>query len=177
MYSYDKTDEVTGMRVVEHYLNKKQKERISIDYWAFVLLFILFLFFFFQGLSDHMEGNTYGAGWHWAWCAISLPGVLLFGIPTIFKAVKIVKYRKIVKKDNCIWATVKTINCISHILKKDEYWIWCDIVCANNQTIYRYKSEIVNDNLFWRFKEGDRIAIYLNPEDPEDYYVDLGEKQ
>ncbi len=190
MYSYDKTDAATGMRVVEHHMNRKQKEQLNLfDYMTFALLLIVFLFFMcsalfflFRGISDHMEGNVYGANWHWAWGVMGLIPLLLFGFPTFFKAASIVKYRKNAKKykeiftkGNRVWATVKMIDYIGHIHKEDEYWLWCDIVCESHQTIYRYKSEIVNEDLFLRFNDGDRVAVYLNPEDPEDYYVDLDE--
>ena len=192
MYSYDKTDEATGMRVVEHHTNRKQKEQINrSDYITFALLLVAFLFslfgllfFFFYGISDHIEGNAYGAAWHWVWCIIWLIPLLILGLLTFSKARNIVKYRKNVKKDNAtpvkgerVWATVKMIEYKGHIHKKDVYWLWCDIVCPSHQTIYRYKSEIVNEELFLRFNEGDKVAVYLNSEDPEDYYVDLCEKQ
>lgn len=185
---FDNIDETTGMRIVEHDMNRRQKARVNVfDYVIFAFLLIIFLFlvlgilaFLFRAISDYSNGNEYGAGWHMAWCVMSLPMILIFGLPVFFTGKNIVKYHKVKKKytkimkeDNCVPAIVSKIDYIDHAYAKDEYWLVCDVINEANHTIYRYKSEKVKEDLFLKFKEGDRIAVYIHPEDPEDYYVDL----
>ena len=192
MQNYNiKTDETTGMRIIEYNVSSKQKKQINVfDYVILVLLFLLFSFFFLdilffviEAISYHLEGNTYGASWCLAWAVIGSPTLLIFGIPLFLKLRSILKYKKFLRiqkdmltKDHCVPATVIKIDYIDHSYAKDEYWLVCDVMHAASQTIYRYTSEKVKEDLFLKFKEGDKIAVYLNLEDSQDYYVDLEQR-
>lgn len=102
---YDNIVDAVNARTNEHNKKRAQVSKVTvIDYITLVLLSILFLFFlcgflsfFFLGLSDHIEGNEYSAGWHWAWCVMSSPSLLFFGIPSFIVGRRIIKYRKFLK--------------------------------------------------------------------------------
>ena len=102
---YDNIVDAVNARTNEHNKKRAQVSKVTaIDYITLALLLILFLFFlwgflsfFFLGLSDYIEGNEYGAGWHWAWCVMSSPSLLLFGIPSFIVGRRIIKYRKFLK--------------------------------------------------------------------------------
>ena len=103
---YDNIVDAVNARKNAYNKKRAQVSKVTaIDYITLALLLIIFLFFlwgflsfFFLGLSDYIEGNEYGAGWHWAWCVMSSPSLLLFGIPSFIVGRRIIKYRKFLKK-------------------------------------------------------------------------------
>lgn len=189
--NFDKTDETSGMHIVEYNMSKQQKMKVSVwEYivWAFfTLLFLLVLIFIlayiFESILMHRSGNEEGAIWTLLFLVIMpSPGLLLFGLPAFFLGRNIFKNRKnikkysdIIDKDNCVMATVKDIDFMDHTYANDEYWLVCDVINEADHTIHRYKSERVKEDLFLKFKEGDRIAVYIHPEEPEAYYVDVNQ--
>lgn len=341
---YDNIVDAVNARTDAYNKKRAQVSKVTaIDYITLALLLIMFLFFlwgvlsfFFQGLTDHIEGNEYGAGWHWAWCVMSSPSLLLFGIPSFIVSRRIIKYRKFLKKpteteneeqapvniekdkkvtmvqneeltindrnedlainghietddftnmriikcnnalyqksttsktiewialivlsflfismlgcvvlgvsaginyhnagkmeidtviviaciygipvllvlglplfflsksmikyhkrmkniysyesvknvadwcveENRIWATVKDIDYIDYKYAKDVFWVVCDIVKEEEQAIYRYASYKVKKDLFGKIEPGQEIAIYFNPQNPKEYFVNINE--
>lgn len=102
---YDNIVDAVNARTDAYNKKRAQVSKVTaIDYISFSLLLFVFLFFladilflFFHGLSYQLEGNEYGAGWHWAWCVMSSPSLLLFGIPSFIVGRRIIKYRKFLK--------------------------------------------------------------------------------
>lgn len=85
------------------------------------------------------------------------------------------KNRGLMKTGNCVWATVKSIEADYHKTVNNEHphWVVCEEVNEAEDTIYRYTSHKVYEYLFYRIQPGDRVAVYVDPTNPDKYYVNL----
>ncbi len=78
---------------------------------------------------------------------------------------------------NCIYATIKFIKVDydTVLFGANPHWIICDVVNEAEQTIYRYTSHRIYSDVLMEINVGDQIAVYVNPDDPDDYYVNVNE--
>ena len=78
---------------------------------------------------------------------------------------------------NCVYATIKSIEVDYETVSfgANPHWLVCDVVNGVEDTIYRYTSHKIYSDVLLDIKVGDKIAIYVNPDDPDDYYVNLNE--
>lgn len=100
--------------------------------------------------------------------------------PLIFSAfVKMISHRKrkLEHTGECIWATIKVIEVDYNttINGMNPHWVVCEVVNQAENTIYRYTSNKVYEDLFARMVPGNQVAVYVNYDDPDDYYVNLNE--
>ena len=77
----------------------------------------------------------------------------------------------------CIWATIKVIEVDYNTVINGNYahWVVCEVINQAENTIYRYTSNKVYEDLFARMAPGNQVAVYVNYDDPDDYYVNLNE--
>lgn len=78
---------------------------------------------------------------------------------------------------NCIYGIIKSIEVDYDTVSfgANPHWLICDVVNEAEQTIYRYTSHKIYSDVLAEVKIGDQIAIYVNPDDPDDYYVNVNE--
>ncbi len=78
---------------------------------------------------------------------------------------------------NCVYATIKSIEVDYETVSfgANPHWLICDVVNEAENTIYRYTSHKIYSDVLAEIEIGDQIAIYINPDDPDDYYVNINE--
>lgn len=101
-------------------------------------------------------------------------------MPLIFKFLKkMLKNRthKLEHTGQLVWATVKEIEVdySTTVNGMNPHWVVCEVVNEAENTIYRYTSRKVYEDLFYRIEPGNKVAVYVNYDDPDDYYVNLNE--
>lgn len=76
-----------------------------------------------------------------------------------------------------VCATVKSIeaNYNTKVNGEHPYWVICEEVNEAQGIINRYTSNKVYEDLTRRIAPGDQIAVYVNPDNPDQYYVNLDE--
>jgi len=76
-----------------------------------------------------------------------------------------------------VCATVKSIeaNYNTRVNGEHPYWIICEEVNEAEGIINRYTSHKVYEDLTRRIAPGDQVAVYVNPNNPDNYYVNLNE--
>ncbi len=107
---------------------------------------------------------------------IIIPAVISF-LPLALKAFSGKKNKGLEYTGQCIWATVKLID-VDYSTQIDgicPHWVICEVVSKEENTIYRYTSNKVYEDLYARIAPGDQVAVYVNYDDPDDYYVNLNE--
>lgn len=77
----------------------------------------------------------------------------------------------------CIYATIKFIKVDYDTVSfgANPHWLICDVVNEAEQTIYRYTSHRIYSQVLEEIRVGDQVAVYVNPDDPDDYYVNVNE--
>lgn len=183
-------DETADMRILtcRNALLHRSKLALILDWIALVCFAILFLVV----LIYHIIGSTIGIPYvlgstnihtfiHVNFMNCIRP-LIFISIPLFFlcrSKIKNYKKKKIFSvwccEDNRIWATVKKVDFIDYKYADDKFWVVCDIVKKENRAIYRYTSCKVKDDLLNKITPGQEIAVYFNPENPKEYYVNLEE--
>ena len=71
--------------------------------------------------------------------------------------------------------TIKNTATITNSTNNGEhpFWVVCEEINEADDTIYRYTSHKVYEDLTYRIKPGDHVAIYIDPKNPDRYYVNL----
>ena len=106
--------------------------------------------------------------------------IVVGALPVIFALVSgrgKYKNRGLMETGRCVLATVKSIEANYHASVNGEhpYWIICEEVNEKSGVIYRYTSHKVYEDLSRRIVPGDQVAVYINPTNPDQYYVNLDE--
>ncbi len=85
------------------------------------------------------------------------------------------KNRDLIDKGRCVWATIKSIetNYYKSVNGEHPNWVICEEINEEEDTIYRYISHQVYEDLTYRLKPGDHIAIYVDYKNPDRYYVNF----
>ena len=85
------------------------------------------------------------------------------------------KNRNLIETGRCVWATIKSIEADYQSTTDGEhpFWVVCEEINEAEDTIYRYTSHKVYEDLTYRIKPGDHVAIYIDPKNPDRYYVNL----
>jgi len=114
-----------------------------------------------------------------------IAGVAIFfivagALPMIFTVVAgrgKYKNRGLLETGRYTLATVKSIEANYHKRVNGEhpYWIICEEENKLDGVTYTYTSHVVYEDLTRRITPGDQVAVYVNPENPELYYVNLDE--
>lgn len=83
--------------------------------------------------------------------------------------------KELIDTGRCVWATIKSIEADYHSTTNGEhpFWVVCEEINEAEDTIYRYTSHKVYEDLTYRIKPGDHVAIYIDPKNPDRYYVNL----
>jgi len=181
----DEMKENTGMRVVERGMKYKSKVVSVFEYVVLVLCILFVLLFVYElvgGISmviKDWEEFDIGAGIGVIAIIISIPMILLFTWPIVSiikgkrKDFKVKKSAKLIAEGKRLEATIKLVDLIDYKYAKDVFWVVCDCVDEEENIINRYISHRVKVDLFQKVQEGDCITVYVNPDNPDNYYVDL----
>ena len=188
---FEETDDITGMRIIRcrNGLAQNTKFGSAMEWIRIVILGIAFLvvltgsvFFIYQSVAFYVAGNTGGGSFASVFTIFGGAATLILGFPLFFMIMDVVNYKKMIKtiptwttEDNRAWATIKLIDYIDYTYAKDVYWAVCDVVNEEEQTIKRYESYKVKEDLFDKLNPGQEIAIYFNPDNQAEYYINLDE--
>ena len=188
---FEETDDITGMRIIRcrNGLAQNTKFGSAMECIRIVILGIAFLvvltgsvFFIYQSVAFYVAGNTGGGSFASVFTIFGGAATLILGFPLFFMIRDVVNYKKMIKtiptwttEDNRAWATIKLIDYIDYTYAKDVYWAVCDVVNEEEQTIKRYESYKVKEDLFDKLNPGQEIAIYFNPDNQAEYYINLDE--
>lgn len=87
------------------------------------------------------------------------------------------KNRGLIETGRSVCATIRSIeaNYNTQVNGKHPYWVICEEVNEIEGVIYRYTSHKVYEDLTRRIAPGDQVAVYINPNNPDQYYVNLDE--
>lgn len=183
------SNETAGMRIVERGVKFKSKFVSVFEYVVLVLCIpfvLLFGYCLIGGISmviKYWEGFDIGAGFGVMGIIMSIPMLLLFIWPFIsiikvkIKELKFKNNSKLVAMGNRIQATIKMIDFIDYKYAKDVFWVVCDYVNEEENIINRYISHRVKEDLFAKIEPGQQVTVYINPQNPDNYFVNLEEIQ